>query len=413
MAKETDPEGGAKLVRLARWPHPVLLILSLLGVVAVGAGGLGAGYMLRSSTEQRIQTASLPVEVTAEVRYQVRELDPVTGTVSTAAGYQYVPTAESFSGPIVVTNSGAGVGMPLAPGSLIASINDRPLFGLTLQVNLWRDLKSGDTGTDVLAINSALSGLGYLKGKPNSSYAANTTAAVSAMYKKAGLLAESAPPESAPTSSDTASSEFSAPAAVPPVHPGPPGSFLSKSSIANIPTPALVVSEVASVGSLIAAGTPVLTATGANNQLTTKIDILHQQQVQVGSAVELQEITGLSLGPATITAVGPFSAGDATKGGYDALNGYPMTVSFESSAATTTITSGDQVKISFPALSKRELAVPTIAIRQATGKSQVMLKTNQDYRLVDVTPLWQQDGWTGIDGATAAKVGDAVVVSGK
>lgn len=411
MGEQTILGPTVKPVRLARWPRPVFLTVSLILVMCVGAAGLTVGYALRSSTEQQIKTASMPVVATAKVQYQTRVLDVVTGTVAAAAGYQYVPTTAAFPGPIVVTNPGVGIGGALSSGSLIASINDHPVFGLTLQTNLWRDLTLADTGTDVLAVNTALSRLGYLRGKATNVYSAATATAIAAMYKKAGLPPSSAAPKVASADSTTTVAASSAPGAA--QSPSLPGSFLPISSIANIPTPALLVSQVVPVGSVVAPGAPVVSATGTENQIATKIDILHQQQIKVGTVVDLQETAGSDLGPGTVSSLGPFSAGDATKGGVDALNGYPMTVSFPTSSATAVVKSGDQVQIRFPALSKRELAVPTIAIRQSNGSSQILIKIRQKYRLVAVTPLWQQDGWTGIDGATTAKIGDLVVVSGK
>ncbi len=399
-------------VRLARWPRPVFTIVSLIVVVCVGVAGLTVGYELRSSTEQQIRTASLPVVATAKLKYLTRVLDAVTGTVAAAAGYQFVPATAAFPGPIVVTNSGVGLGAALSSGSLIASINDHPVFGLTLQTNLWRDLTLADTGTDVLAVNTALSGLGYLRGKATNVYSTATAAAITAMYRKVGLAAASAAPTAGSVNSATSSTSFSGATGLTPA-PALPGSFLAISSIANIPTPALVVSQVVPVGSVVAAGAPVMGATGVENLITTKIDILHQQQIKVGTVVDLQETAGAGLGPGTVTSIGLFSAGDTTKGGIDALNGYPMTVSFPTSSATVAVKSGDQVQLRFPALSKRELAVPTVSIRHSTGSSQVLIKVRQKYRLVAVTPLWQQDGWTGIDKAAAVKIGDAVVVSGK
>ena len=97
-------------VKLPRWPKPVLLIVCLGLVAAVGASGLLVGYKLRSSTEEQIQAAAAPVLVTAHVQYQTEQLDPVNGTIGSVATYQYLPVAAHYPGQMVVTEVGPSLG---------------------------------------------------------------------------------------------------------------------------------------------------------------------------------------------------------------------------------------------------------------------------------------------------------------
>ena len=408
-------------VKLPRWPKPVLLIVCLGLVAAVGASGLLVGYKLRSSTEEQIQAAAAPVLVTAHVQYQTEQLDPVNGTIGSVATYQYLPVAAHYPGQMVVTKLGPSLGQPLLPGGLITSIDDVPVFGLPLTVTLWRDLALNDTGTDVAGLNSALKDLGYLRGHVADVYSAETAAAVAKLFAHNHFVAPSTQPsaESSPSAgtipSDSANSTATTPVAT------VAGNFLPTASIANFPNGTLLVTQAAPVGTVIVAGQPALTASGPVNTIVTKIDILHQQKLTVGTAVALHSVAGKDLGPGTITTIGVFTAGDSTKTGADQLNGYPISVSFTSPPAAapkaastdTAIHSGDQVQIQFPNLADSKLAVPTVAVRQSIGSTKVLLKHGSTFRTVPVTVLWQQGGWSAIAATQGITDGDIVVVSGK
>jgi hypothetical protein len=404
------PDDPARGVRLPRWPRPVLLIVSLMLITVIGASGLWAGYLLRSSTEQQIQQAAAPVVATARVGYQTEQLESVTGTVGSVASYQYVPPAAGFPGPVVVTQQGATVGKSLLPGALIVGIDDVPVFGLPLRVSLWRDLALGDIGTDVSALNTALSGLGLLRVRVTDVYSASTAAAVAKLFKGSGFVAPGAAPDSSGGSTGSADA---APATA--ASPAPaPGDFLPMSNVATVSSSSLIVTQAAGVGSVVSAGQPAVTAAGPVNTIASKVDILHQQKITVGTVVSLQAVAGGDLGQGTITAIGGFSAGDLSKTGADQLNGYPITISFTPPAASATpVNSGDQIQIQFPKLSDRELAVPTVAVRQSIGSAKVMVEQGKKFHLVAVTPLWQQGGWTGVAVGSALTNGETVVVSGK
>jgi hypothetical protein len=390
------------------------LIVSLVLVAAIGASGLWVGYALRSSTEQQIRLAAAPVVATGRVGYQTQQLDPVTGTVGSVASYQYVPPGAGFLGPVVVTQQGAIVGQPLLPGKLIAGIDDLPVFGLPLRVSLWRDLALNDSGTDVFALNTALSGLGLLRVRVTNVYSASTAAAVAKLFKGSGFVAPSAAPDSSGASAGTAGAVTPVAGSTPPPPPAVAGDFLPMSSVATVASDSLLVTQADAVGTVVAATQPVVTAAGPVNTIATKVDILHQQKITVGTVVSLQAIAGADLGQGTITAVGGFSAGDTTKAGVDQLNGYPITISFTPpSAGATPVQGGDQVTIQFPKLSDRALAVPTVAVRQSIGSAKVMVKQGKNFRLVAVTPMWQQGGWTGVAAGSGLTDGETVVVSGK
>jgi hypothetical protein len=281
---------------------------------------------------------------------------------------------------------------------------------LPLWVSLWRDLALADTGSDVSALNTALSGLGLLRVRVTDVYSAATAAAVAKLFKGAGFVA----PSAAAGSSGGAAGSANAAAATATPPPAVAGDFLPMSSVATVASGALTVTQADAVGTVVAATQPVVTAAGPVNTIATKVDILHQQKITVGTAVSLQAVAGADLGQGTITAIGGFSAGDSTKTGVDQLNGYPITISFTPPAAgATQVQGGDQVTIQFPKLSDRQLAVPTVAVRQSIGSAKVMVKQGEKYYLVAVTPVWQQGGWTAVAAGSGLTDGETVVVSGK
>jgi hypothetical protein len=394
--------------------------VSLLLVAVIGGSGLYAGYVLRSSTEQQIQLAAAPVVATARVEYQTQQLDPITGTVGSVASYQYVPPATQFAGPLVVTQQGVKVGELLVPGSLIASIDDVPVFALPMQVSMWRNLTLQDTGTDVEALNTALSALKLLRVRVTNVYSAATATAVARLFRQSKFVAPSGVANSSGTAagSENGSPTVAGSAAAPSA--GMPGDVLPMSSVANMALGSLTVTQSAGVGAVVAAGQPVVTAAGPVNTIVSKVDVLHKEKIKIGTVVSLQSVGGGDLGQGTITAIGDFSAGDSTKTGADQLNGYATTISFTPPAAgaaaqatPTTVHSGDQVQVQFPSLSDRQLAVPTVAVRQGVGATKVMVKQGKKFRLVTVTPLWQQGGWTGLAAGSSLTDGETVVVSGK
>ena len=383
-------------VRVRRWPRPVLTLVALLVVVCVGAAGVWVGYALRSSTAQQIAAASRPVLVTAKAKEIQQSLSAVTGTVDAVTSDPYVPVSSAFSGPMVVTDDPLTVGASVKAGQFVGSIDDAPVFGLPLSIPLWRDLSVGDTGSDVQSLNAALAGAGYFHGTVNDDYSWLTAAGLEAMFKTAGYPAPSV--SGATTSSAAAVA---------------PGDFLPMSSIADIPSGSLVVSQAVATGGTLAAGKPMWTLVGAVSSVSSKLDILHEQKVKAGTVVNLQKVDGPSLGTGTITTIGSFQAGNPQGSGMAALSGYPITVSLNPPKGVS-VQSGDQVQISFTPAGAAQLAVPTVAIRQTTGAPYVIVKQTHDrYRRVHVSPAWQQGGWTGIDSGSQLKTGSTVVVSGR
>lgn len=84
-----------------------------------------------------------------------------------------------------VTSSACTPGAVIESGSVIAAIDGRPLVALATSPPLWRDLRAGDSGDDVRALQTELARLGYpatVDGKAGK----RTLDAVATLFERAG-----------------------------------------------------------------------------------------------------------------------------------------------------------------------------------------------------------------------------------
>ena len=78
----------------------------------------------------------------------------------------------------VVTASRCLPGAVFSSGREVLAVNGVPVFALATRIPLWRDLRSGDRGADVAALNDELARLKLLPGKPGGVYSTETRIAV-------------------------------------------------------------------------------------------------------------------------------------------------------------------------------------------------------------------------------------------
>lgn len=379
---ETADDSGS--IRLQRWPRPVLSLMVLVLVLAVGAGGLTLGYIMRSNTSSAIAAASKAVPVYRAAELQSLQLTPVSGTIAPVSTFDYLPASGAFTGQPVVTQLGPASGQVITPGSLLIGLDDQPVFALTLAITPWRDLTYRQSGSDVKSLNDELKTLGLRVGGSADHYDYATVAAVRALFEGAHFIA-----------------------------PGTlPGKSLPMANVAFLPLGHYVVSSTTPLGSVVASGKPAVQGSQSTNQITCKIDILHKQRVSVGTAVDLEITGGGTLGTGKIESIGPFTSGDSSKSGTDTQAGYPIVISFAPPPAGNPIAGGAQISIGFPGSTDRRIAVPTIAIDQTGVQPWVYIRHGNKLVRVNVTPVWQQGGWTAIQ-AEAIKAGDDVLVSAR
>jgi peptidoglycan hydrolase-like protein with peptidoglycan-binding domain len=93
---------------------------------------------------------------------------------------------EGGLGQQVVTGRLPAAGSQLAEGAVAIEVSGRPVFVLEGALPMYRGLRPGAVGADVLALESALKRLGFFAGTPDNRYDQATAAAVKRMYDGAG-----------------------------------------------------------------------------------------------------------------------------------------------------------------------------------------------------------------------------------
>ena len=163
---------------------------AVIGAVVVAATvGWFFGSRIRSPAEAAADAAPpTPSNITVPVVSQVLSADVITRgdivydePVSVALSGSFAETPEK----LVVTQA-VEVNAELVEGAMAVEVVGRPVFLLTGEIPMYRDLRPGATGDDVLQVEEALSRIGYFAGGPDDLWDVETGAAVAAWYQDAG-----------------------------------------------------------------------------------------------------------------------------------------------------------------------------------------------------------------------------------
>jgi multidrug efflux pump subunit AcrA (membrane-fusion protein) len=161
-----------------------------LGAVFVAAAvGWFFGSRIRSPAVAAADAAPpTPSNITVPVVSQVLSADVITRgdivydePVSVSLSGSFAETPEK----LVVTQA-VEVNTELVEGAMAVEVVGRPVFLLTGEIPMYRDLRPGATGDDVLQVEEALSRMGYFVGVPDDLWDVATGAAVAAWYQDAG-----------------------------------------------------------------------------------------------------------------------------------------------------------------------------------------------------------------------------------
>jgi multidrug efflux pump subunit AcrA (membrane-fusion protein) len=162
----------------------------VIGAVVVAAAvGWFFGSQIRSPAEAAADAAApTPSNITVPVVSQVLSADVITRgdivydePLSVSLSGSFAETPEK----LVVTNA-VEVNAELIEGAMAVEVVGRPVFLLTGEIPMYRDLRPGATGDDVLQVEEALSRMGYFAGAPDDTWDVETGAAVAAWYQDAG-----------------------------------------------------------------------------------------------------------------------------------------------------------------------------------------------------------------------------------
>ena len=162
----------------------------MIAAVVVAAGlGWFFGSQIQSPAEVAAEAeAPEPSNITVEVVSQVLSADVITRgdivydePVAVALSGSFAETPEK----LVVTQA-VEINAELVEGSTAVEVVGRPVFLLTGEIPMYRDLRPGAAGDDVLQIEEALARMGFFTGTPDSTWDEATGAAVAAWYQDAG-----------------------------------------------------------------------------------------------------------------------------------------------------------------------------------------------------------------------------------
>ncbi|WP_199424646.1 hypothetical protein [Actinotalea solisilvae] len=173
-------------------------IMAVTAVISLGAG-LGLSRLIVSPADAAANAAppaAGPITVPVETRALANDIvlrgdavyeDPVDVVVETG----------DLGGPAVVTGQVREVGATLEAGSVVLEVAGRPVILLPGELPVYRTLRVGVTGPDVLQLKAALVALGLDPGDETSaSYDAATATAVQALYARVGYEAPTGGEES-------------------------------------------------------------------------------------------------------------------------------------------------------------------------------------------------------------------------
>jgi peptidoglycan hydrolase-like protein with peptidoglycan-binding domain len=214
------------------------LALIVLGSFLFAALGYGAALTRAATGESDPKPPDGPVTAPVQMRRIQSSVvargdagfsDPVKVTIATDAPLP------------VITRTPVAVGDRVAAGDVLIEITGRPVLLLPGRLPAYRDLVDGDTGPDVLQLETALAALGYDPGEVDDEYTAATGAAVAALYEARGYRPPTATAPPPPDQPSAGQSSADAPAGA--------GSSSGAGTAAAEVTP-LPMSEVAYVPTL-------------------------------------------------------------------------------------------------------------------------------------------------------------------
>lgn len=169
-------------------------IMALTAVISLGAG-LGLSRMITSPADAAAQAApppAGPITVPVELRSLKNDVvlrgdaiyeDPASVTLETG----------DIGGAAIVTGHVPEVGATLNAGDVMLEVGGRPVILLTGELPVYRTLRVGVSGPDVVQLKEALGALGIPHGETTSPmYDAATAAGVEALYARVGYPAPSA-----------------------------------------------------------------------------------------------------------------------------------------------------------------------------------------------------------------------------
>lgn len=337
-----------------------------LGGVVVGCllGIVGASFWAASPGEAAAARAvpTLPVP-SATVTEQVLR-DNVVAPCSSAMSTLNVSSPQVSSGRYVVTSLGVSSGQRVVTGQLLGAVSGEPLVAFTTKIPLYRDLSLGDTGPDVLALESALKGVRAVK-TADSRLDGAAVAALDRLYARGG--------------------------------PSGRGGFRLANSV-SVPPKSVVQSVSVQVGQIVDAEAPLMTIAAGDPALMCTVPA--GTKVSAGETVSLEGSAEPI--PAEVLSVEPAPEGEVG-----------LRVRVGPLAADASTLASATVSIPVAATAKPVLAVPLGALYAAPdGSFSVRRLKGATAETVPVTIGLVAAGWVEVRSASL-RAGEVVQVQGR
>lgn len=377
------------------------IILACVSVIACCASFL-AGWLLAPPTRDALREAGSPIPVTARAEVRSVNASPVFAGSMVEGNVVKVLAPTQEGAQSLVTRQLVNPGQRITSGMAIGEANGALLFAMPAPLPLYRDLEVGMSGSDVDALQTALTSLGYGAGS-SGVVDTDTLNAADALFATADAKLpthEVAPPEptASPAPSSTAQPVPSPSTSAPTLRRYIP----SKQFIPLALEQASVVS-VAPVGTQLTPETPLVQIQTAPNFAQYRVDIVTADSLKPGTEVRIQ--SGATSVTGRIEHVGAFQA--ATKQGE--ISGCDIKAT-SSDPAFSQLKPGSNLVIVAGEAPPPQLAVPATAVRRDAEGSYVERVTSADDEKperVAVTVVKTGGGWAAIRDSEIAE-GDLV-----
>ncbi|BCW34892.1 hypothetical protein StoSoilA2_09480 [Arthrobacter sp. StoSoilA2] len=372
------------VVKVPRVPRFRRIIGFLVIVMAGMTGAFLAGGYIKSPQSAALDSINIPVQVTATVeRRALASTLVVPGSMTPGTSVGIAASVPSGTERAVITSMLVAVGDTLKPGTIVATVSGRPLIVISTSVPLYRDLKDGDNGQDVSALQKWLQSMGYLPSMTGV-FDKYTQESVAALYRDVD--------QPAPKSDDKKT-------------------MVRWREFVQIPGDEGSVTSIAASGAVLTDNLLVATVQTAPDVVVGRASITQAEALKAGQAVAL-EASGYNA-QGVIQSIGVFDQGNAEKGtlpGMDIIASVPEDPNKPKP--------GQPVSINVKEPVQETLAVPLTAIKQDDTGTYVMVPSSKkdtgegaSVERIDVTVTGQRDGWAALAETSDLEPGTAVDVS--
>lgn len=436
-SRDLAPEGGSRAAssdpaaaveHSARVSKPRWLWAWALACVLLTAAAFFLGRVVRSPWDDAVANSTAEPVVTAEVAEH--EFDPVVpearGAVSLGELVDVIPLT-SEGRRLVVTGSGLSAGSVVRPGQVLAEVSGRPIIGLDLPFALYRDLRPGDEGPDVTALQDALRRLGHYAGRSDGHYGAATSAAVDRLYDALGVSSPAPSPEaqSSLTAARNALREAETAIGDSALNTTSPNVSELRRIVDTAAVEAGTPLPMAEIQVVRAEGAEVVSLLGVGAELTpdtpsvatlrigipsvkARVSVQDSESFTMGAQVEVSSVSDAT--PAmsgVVSAVSDFqpAGGDGEVPGFDLEVSLtdPTELPFQEGQGVT-------IRPLHAAAPVVGLAVPLVAVREAGGEQYVLLMKENSATKVVVEIAETGDGYARV--TSGLEEGARVLVSG-